>query len=123
MAFWGEGNISGGWQGLMGRKKPWQSYVMSPAAKQSMISGTKSALGGIDWNWKDGIEALNELKQPEYPKLAASRSGGPRPRLPGYTQTNMGAYGGDLVEQQAAMAKARREEELQRRMKLMGGGY
>ena len=110
--------------GALQRKKyqnPFPNMVDPNWSVASSFPAKKT--GGIDWNWKDGIEALNELKQPEYPKLAASRSGGPRPRLPGYTQTNMGAYGGDLVEQQAAMAKARREEELQRRMKLMGGGY
>ena len=115
------------WLGLMGKKRfPWGGADPGLwAANERVRTGTTipQTGRGIDWNWKDGIEALNELKQPEYPKLAASRSGGPRPRLPGYTQTNMGAYGGDLVEQQAAMAKARREEELQRRMKLLGGGY
>ena len=119
-------DLMGGWKKkLFGTKIDYPDAILRDAYPGKAASNIRTGglLNKLDWDWKDGIEALNELKQPEYPKLAASRSGGPRPRLPGYTQTNMGAYGGDLVEQQAAMAKARREEELQRRMKLLGGGY
>ena len=114
-------DLMGGWKKKLFGTKVYPDQILRGAGQANARTG--GLLNKLDWDWKDGIEALNELKQPEYPELAASRSGGPRPRLPGYTQTNMGAYGGDLVEQQAAMAKARREEELQRRMKLLGGGY
>ena len=62
MAFWGEGNVEGGWQGIMGRKKrPWQSYVMPPAAKRSMIGGTTAALGKRSWD-KDLLgEVLGDI--------------------------------------------------------------
>jgi hypothetical protein len=65
------------------------------------------------------VEALQELEGPEPPKLAAGKYGRAMPRALGFSLPGMG---GRLGEQEA-MAKARREEELQRRMKLMGGGY
>ena len=65
------------------------------------------------------VEALQELEGPEPPKLAGGDFGRAMPRALGFSLPGMG---GRLGEQEA-MAKARREEELRRRMKLMGGGY
>jgi hypothetical protein len=63
MAFWGEGDVGGGWQGLMGRKKrPWQSNVMPPAAKRSMIGGTTAALGKKGPNWEEISEVMAEMQ-------------------------------------------------------------
>jgi len=65
------------------------------------------------------LEALQELEGPEPPKLAGGKFGRAKPSALGFSLPSMG---GRLGEQEA-MAKARREEELRRRMKLMGGGY
>ena len=55
----------------------------------------------------------------EPPKLSGGKFGRAMPAPLGFSLASMG---GRLGEQEA-MAKARREEELRRRMKLMGGGY
>ena len=65
------------------------------------------------------VEALQEMEGPEPPKLAAGKYGRAMPRALGFSLPGMGGR----LEEQEAMAKARREEELRRRMKLMGGGY
>ena len=65
------------------------------------------------------VEALQEMEGPEPPKLAAGKYGRAMPRALGFSLPGMGGR----LEEQEAMSKARREEELRRRMKLMGGGY
>ena len=65
------------------------------------------------------VEALQELEGPEPPKLAGGNFGRAMPRALGFSLPGMGGR----LEEQEAMSKARREEELRRRMKLMGGGY
>ena len=73
---------------------------------------------------KDIADALKDLKPgPDASKLTAEEFGGSRTAPLGFSLANMGAYVSDPVATQAAMAKARKEEELQRRRKLMGGGY
>ena len=67
------------------------------------------------------VEALQELEGPTPTPLAAGRNVGASGIQ--YTPTDMGAYVGDPVARQTAMAKARMEEDLQRRKKLLGGGY
>ena len=69
------------------------------------------------------VEALKEMEGPEPPKLSGGKFGRAMPAPLGFSLANMGAYVGDPVARQAAMAKARMEEELQRRRKLLGGGY
>ena len=69
------------------------------------------------------VEALQELEGPEPPKLAGGKFGRAMPAPLGFSLANMGAYVGDPVARQTAMAKSRMEEELQRRRKLLGGGY
>ena len=65
------------------------------------------------------VEALKEMEGAEPPKLSGGKFGRAMPAPLGFSLASMG---GRLGEQEA-MAKARREEELRRRMKLMGGGY
>ena len=66
------------------------------------------------------VEALQEMEGEAPEKLAMGRGyGRAMPAAQGFSLASMG---GKLGEQEA-MAKARREEELRRRMKLMGGGY
>tara|TARA_R110002020_G_scaffold373786_2_gene585259 strand:- start:12 stop:494 length:483 start_codon:yes stop_codon:yes gene_type:complete len=84
----------------------------------------KSAYQGVGSKKKGNklkyiVEALQELEGPEPPKLAGGNFGRAMPRALGFSLPGMGGR----LEEQEAMAKARREEELQRRMKLMGGGY
>ena len=84
----------------------------------------KSAYQGVGSKKKGNklkyiVEALQELEGPEPPKLAAGKYGRAMPRALGFSLPGMGGR----LEEQEAMAKARREEELRRRMKLMGGGY
>jgi len=138
MAFFGEG---GGWykkpklwSGLMGGYIGDRNRTPDPNARFRSIDNTM-----IDPNWsvastfpaadkmpkkksnklKYIVEALQELEGPEPPKLAGGDFGRAMPRALGFSLPGMG---GRLGEQEA-MAKARREEELRRRMKLMGGGY
>jgi len=70
------------------------------------------------------VEALKEMEG-ETPDALAGRDrvGGTRPGMPGYTPTNMGAYVGDPVAMQAAIAEARRKKEKESLMNLLGGGY
>ena len=69
---------------------------------------------------KDIADALKDLKPgPDASELAGGKFGRGMPAQLGFSLASMG---GRLGEQEA-MAKARREEELRRRMKLMGGGY
>ena len=73
---------------------------------------------------KDIADALKDLKPgPDASKLTAEEFGGSRTAPLGFSLSNMGAYVGDPVARQTAMAKARMEEALQRRKKLLGGGY
>ena len=65
------------------------------------------------------VEALKEMEGAEPPKLSGGEFGRAMPAPLGFSLASMG---GRLGEQEA-MAKARREEELQRRRKLLGGGY
>ena len=71
--------------------------------------------------WKHMVEALDKMKNAPIKPLAAGRNVGDSGIQ--YTPTDMGAYVGDPVARQTAMAKARMEEDLQRRKKLLGGGY
>ena len=69
---------------------------------------------------KDIADALKDLDPgPDATELAGGKFGRGMPAQLGFSLASMG---GRLGEQEA-MAKARREEELRRRMKLMGGGY
>jgi len=142
MAFWGEGNIPGVWQGLMGRKKryntPFYEYEAEYSTSPVVASQTptapfgggigKSAYQGVGSKKKGNklkyiVEALQELEGPEPPKLSGGKFGRAMPAPLGFSLANMGAYVGDPVARQTAMAKSRMEEELQRRRKLLGGGY
>ena len=105
-----------GWASRASAQTPQYDYTMdasagSPAKKKgSMI--------------KDIADALKDLKPgPDAPKLTAEEFGGRRTAPLGFSLANMGAYVGDPVARQTAMAKARMEEALQRRKKLLGGGY
>jgi len=89
----------------------------------------KSAYQGVGSKKKGNklkyiVEALRELEG-ETPDALAGRDrvGGTRPGMPGYTPTNMGAYVGDPVAMQAAIAEARRKKEKESLMNLLGGGY
>jgi len=84
----------------------------------------------VGWNKPKGgkklkyiVEALQEMEGAEPPELSGGKFGRAMPAPLGFSLANMGAYVGDPVARQAAMAKARMEEELQRRRKLLGGGY
>ena len=84
----------------------------------------KSAYQGVGSKKKGNklkyiVEALQEMEGAEPPKLSGGKFGRAMPAPLGFSLASMG---GRLGEQEA-MAKARREEELRRRMKLMGGGY
>ena len=101
-----------GWASRASAQTPQYDYTMdasagSPAKKKgSMI--------------KDIADALKDLKPgPDASELAGGKFGRGMPAQLGFSLASMG---GRLGEQEA-MAKARREEELRRRMKLMGGGY
>mgnify|MGYP003152285463 CR=1 FL=1 len=73
---------------------------------------------------KDIADALKDLDPgPDATPLTGGKFGRGMPAPLGFSLANMGAYVGDPVARQAAMAKARMEEELQRRRKLLGGGY
>ena len=88
----------------------------------------KSAYQGVGSKKKGNklkyiVEALQEMEGAEPPELSGGKFGRAMPAPLGFSLANMGAYVGDPVARQAAMAKARMEEELQRRRKLLGGGY
>ena len=137
MAFWGEGNIFGGWQGLMGRKKRWPNTGppglvprrMPTAPYQGMEPTATEGVADSAWDTmpkkkgsmiKDIADALKDLKPgPDAPELAGRKFGRCMPAQLGFSLASMG---GRLGEQQA-MTQARREEELQRRRKLLYGGY
>ena len=77
----------------------------------------------VGWNKPKGgkklkyiVEALQEMEGAEPPKLSGGKFGRAMPAPLGFSLASMG---GRLGEQEA-MAKARREEELRRQMKLMG---
>ena len=59
----------------------------------------------------------------EPPELSGGEFGRAMPAALGYTPTNMGAYVGDPVAMQAAIAEARRKKEKESLMNLLGGGY
>ena len=86
MAFWGEGNVGGGWQGIMGRKKrPWQSYVMPPNAKASMTQGTQAAMAGASGGggMNRVLKHLGAMESPELDwSLAAQKVGVTSPWSP-----------------------------------------
>ena len=146
MAFFGEG---GGWykkpklwSGLMGgylgdrnrspqpnarfRQNPfpgmddpnWSVSASFPAAQKG---------GGIldkfkdKKRWKHMVEALDKMKNAPIKPLAAGRNVGDSGIQ--YTPTDMGAYVGDPVARQRAMAEARRKKEKEGLMILLGGGY
>ncbi len=67
------------------------------------------------------VEALQELEGPTPTPLAAGRNVGASGIK--YTPTDMGAYVGDPVARQRAMAEARRKKEQEGLMNLLGGGY
>ena len=70
------------------------------------------------------VEALREMEgETPGPLPGRDRVGGTRPGMPGYTPTNMGAYVGDPVAMQAALAEARRKKEKEGLMNLLHGGY
>ena len=99
------------WSGVPRASSPQYDYTMdasagSPAKKKSN-------------KLKYIVEALKEMEGAEPPKLSGGKFGRAMPAPLGFSLASMG---GRLGEQEA-MAKARREEELRRRMKLMGGGY
>jgi hypothetical protein len=73
---------------------------------------------------KDIADALKDLDPgPDATPLTGGKFGRGMPAPLGFSLANMGAYVSDPVATQTAMAKARMEEELQRRRKLLGGGY
>ena len=97
-----EGNVLGGWQGLMGRKKrPWQSYIMSPGAKASMTQGTQAAMAGKKGlGINDWMDAFSELKTftPKFGS-ASARGVGSNPLakfspMPGLNPNYDWSYGG-----------------------------
>ena len=99
------------WSGVPRASSPQYDYTMdasagSPAKKKSN-------------KLKYIVEALKEMEGAEPPKLSGGKFGRAMPAPLGFSLASMG---GRLGEQEA-MAKARREEELRRGMKLMGGGY
>ena len=89
----------------------------------------KSAYQGVGSKKKGNklkyiVEALREMEgETPGPLPGRDRVGGTRPGMPGYTPTNMGAYVGDPVAMQAAIAEARRKKEKESLMNLLGGGY
>jgi len=108
---WG---LMGDWKKKLFGTKVYPDQILRGAGQANARTG--GLLNKLDWDWKDGIEALNELKQPEYPKLTGADYGRAMPSALGFKLPTMG---GRLGEQEA-MTKARREEELRRQMKLMG---
>jgi len=95
-----------------------------PSASSPQYDYTMDASAGSPAKKKSNklkyiVEALKEMEGAEPPKLSGGKFGRAMPAPLGFSLASMG---GRLGEQEA-MAKARREEELRRRMKLMGGGY
>jgi len=127
----------GGWRGIMSRKRPytgidWSGYVPqmnTPMADPGLVAANERVRTGtiIPQTKKFDFSKLEPFRQaledldpgPDAPELAGGKFGRGMPAPLGFSLTSMG---GRLGEQEA-MAKARREEELRRRMKLMGGGY
>ena len=103
---------------LFGTKIDYPDAILRDAypGKAAANIRTGGFLNKLDWDWKDGIEALTELKQPEYPKLAGADYGRAMPSALGFKLPTMGGR----REEQEAMTKARREKELRRQMELMG---
>ena len=89
MAFWGEGNISGGWQGLLGRKKRWPNtrppglvprrlptapyQGMEPTATLGVADSawdtTHTPMAGKKGlNWEEISEVMSEMQmmEPEF---------------------------------------------------------
>ena len=116
---------------------PWRRFKR--ASSQSMLSPlaqvqtpqydyTMDASAGSPAKKKSNklkyiVEALQEMEgETPGPLAGRDRVGGTRPGMPGYTPTNMGAYVGDPVAMQAAIAEARRKQEKESLMNLLGGG-
>tara|TARA_R100001244_G_scaffold71154_1_gene57534 strand:+ start:21 stop:383 length:363 start_codon:yes stop_codon:yes gene_type:complete len=100
--------------GLMPRASaPQYDYTMDASA------GSKKKK--FDFSKLDTFrQALEDLDPgPDATPLTGGKFGRGQPAPLGFSLASMG---GRLGEQEA-MAKARREEELRRRMKLLGGGY
>jgi|2_EtaG_2_1085320.scaffolds.fasta_scaffold16703_3 hypothetical protein len=130
----------GGWRGIMSKKRPytgidWSGYVPqmnTPMADPGLVAANERVRTGTTIPQtkkkgsmiKDIADALKDLKPgPDATPLTGQEFGRGMPAQLGFSLANMGAYVGDPVARQAAMAKARMEEELQRRRKLLGGGY
>ena len=131
----------GGWRVIMSRKRPytgidWSGYVPqmnTPMADPGLVAANERVRTGtiIPQTKKFDFSKLEPFRQaledldpgPDAPELAGGKFGRGMPAPLGFSLANMGAYVGDPVARQAAMAKARMEEELQRRRKLLGGGY
>ena len=115
--------------GIMNMRRPpnWRKRILprvpfsSYEAAHSTSPVVEARKGGKKSNkLKYIVEALQEMEGETPEKLAMGRGyGRAMPAAQGFSLATMG---GRLGEQEA-MAKARREEELRRRMKLMGGGY
>ena len=103
--------------------RKWGSMPSSPQYDYTMDASAGSPAKKKSNKLKYIVEALQELEGPEAPKLSGGKFGRAMPAPLGFSLANMGAYVGDPVARQTAMAKSRMEEELQRRRKLLGGGY
>ena len=118
------GNVEGG---EMMPKSPTYGVSQTPTAPFGGGIG-KSAYQGVGSKKKGNklkyiLEALKEMEgETPGPLAGRDRVGGTRPGMPGYTPTNMGAYVGDPVAMQAAIAEARRKKEKESLMNLLGGG-
>ena len=126
----------GGWRGIMSKKRPytgidWSGYVPqmnTPMADPGLVAANERVRTGTTIPQtkkkgsmiKDIADALKDLKPgPDATPLTGQKFGRGMPAPLGFSLASMGGR----LEEQEAMAKARREEELRRRMKLMGGGY
>ena len=118
--------------GIMNMRRPpnWRKRILprvpfsSYEAAHSTSPVVEARKGGKKGNkLKYILEAFKEMEgeTPE-PLAGRDRVGGTRPGMPGYTPTNMGAYVGDPVAMQAAIAEARRKKEKESLMNLLGGG-
>tara|TARA_Y100000310_G_scaffold6827_1_gene7635 strand:- start:189 stop:707 length:519 start_codon:yes stop_codon:yes gene_type:complete len=99
--------------------RKWGSMPSSPQYDYTMDASAGSPAKKKSNKLKYIVEALKEMEGAEPPELSGEEFGRAMPAPLGFSLASMG---GRLGEQEA-MAKARREEELRRRMKLMGGGY
>ena len=84
----------------------------------------KSAYQGVGSKKKSNklkyiVEALQEMEGETPELLAGSKEGRAMPAAQGFSLATMGGR----LEEQQAMTQARREEELQRRRKLLAGVY